>query len=80
MLNLAPAPLSPGPARGRPRLRADPPGNPLNVIGAALALIVLGVILLFLVPWAGIAAGIAGIVLFVLFLLGFGRRATAGGP
>jgi NADH:ubiquinone oxidoreductase subunit 3 (subunit A) len=48
------------------------------MIGAALALIVLGVILLFLFPWGGIIAGLVGLVLLVLFLAGFfrDRRAT----
>jgi hypothetical protein len=50
------------------------------MIGAALALVVLGIVLLFLFPWAGIVVGIAGLVLFVIFLLGFGRRAATGRP
>lgn len=50
------------------------------MIGAALALVVLGVILLFIFPWVGIPLGIAGLVLLVLFLVGFGRRAAEGRP
>lgn len=50
------------------------------MIGAALALIVLGVIFFFIVPFVGIAAGIVGVVLLVLFLAGFGRRAAEGRP
>jgi hypothetical protein len=50
------------------------------MIGAALALIVLGVIFLFIVPFVGIAAGIVGVILLVLFLAGFGRRAAEGRP
>jgi hypothetical protein len=50
------------------------------MIGVALALIVLGVILIFIVPWVGIAAGAIGIVLFVLFLAGVGKRAPEGRP
>jgi hypothetical protein len=50
------------------------------MIGAALALIVLGIIFLFIVPWVGIAAGVVGAVLLILFLLGFGRRAAEGRP
>jgi membrane-bound ClpP family serine protease len=46
------------------------------MIGAALALIVLGVIFFFIVPFVGIAAGIVGVILLVLFLAGFGRRAA----
>jgi NADH:ubiquinone oxidoreductase subunit 3 (subunit A) len=48
------------------------------MIGAAIALVVLGVILLFLFPWAGIVVGAIGLVLVVLFLLGFARRAATG--
>jgi hypothetical protein len=50
------------------------------VIGAALALVVLGIILLFMFPWAGLVVGVAGMVLVILFLLGFGRRAQTGRP
>jgi NADH:ubiquinone oxidoreductase subunit 3 (subunit A) len=50
------------------------------MIGAALGLIVLGIILLFLFPWAGIPLGIVGLILLVLFALGFGRRAASGRP
>jgi NADH:ubiquinone oxidoreductase subunit 3 (subunit A) len=50
------------------------------MIGAALALVVLGVILLFLFPWAGIVVGAAGVFLIVLFLVGFGRRTQIGRP
>ncbi|HEX9351565.1 MAG TPA: hypothetical protein VF877_09865 [Gaiellaceae bacterium] len=50
------------------------------MIGAALALIVIGVIFLFIVPWVGIVVGIVGVILLVLFLLGFGRRAAEGRP
>ena len=41
---------------------------------AAIGLIVLGVLLLFLVPWVGVAAGIVGLILVVLYLVGVGRR------
>jgi NADH:ubiquinone oxidoreductase subunit 3 (subunit A) len=50
------------------------------MIGAALALIVLGVIVLFLFPWGGIVIGLAGLVLLVLFLIGLGRRTQPGRP
>jgi hypothetical protein len=46
------------------------------VLPAALALIVIGVILLFLVPWVGIAAGIVGVLLLIGFAAGIGRRAA----
>jgi hypothetical protein len=50
------------------------------MIGAALAFVILGVVLLFLVPVAGIAVGAVGVLLVVLFLVGFGRRAETGRP
>ena len=47
------------------------------MIGVGIAFIVLGVVFLFLIPWVGIAAGMVGFVLAVLWLAGFGRRAVA---
>jgi uncharacterized membrane protein YccF (DUF307 family) len=47
------------------------------MIGVALALVVVGVILSFAIPWFGIPVGIAGVVLIVLTLVGFGRRGAA---
>jgi hypothetical protein len=48
------------------------------MLGAALALIVLGVIFLFIIPWVGIPAGIVGLILVILYFAGFGRRAARG--
>jgi len=48
------------------------------VIGVAIAFIVLGILFLFLIPWVGIAAGIVGLVLAILWVAGFGRRAAEG--
>jgi NADH:ubiquinone oxidoreductase subunit 3 (subunit A) len=50
------------------------------VIGVAIAFIVLGIIFLFLIPWVGIAAGVVGLVLAILWVAGFGRRAAEGDP
>jgi hypothetical protein len=50
------------------------------VIGLALALIIVGVVMLFVLPWVGIPVGIVGIVLLILFLAGFGRRAAEPTP
>jgi predicted anti-sigma-YlaC factor YlaD len=50
------------------------------MIGVGLALIVLGVIFLFLVPWVGIVAGALGLVLAFLWIVGFGRRAVSDDP
>jgi len=48
------------------------------MIGVGLALILLGVVFLFLVPWVGIVAGLLGLVLAFLWIVGFGRRAVTG--
>jgi Flp pilus assembly protein TadB len=61
-------------------LSYEPTGKEASMIGAALALIVIGIVFLFIVPWVGIVVGIVGVILFVLFLLGFGRRAAEGRP
>ena len=50
------------------------------MLGVALALIVIGIVALFIFPWAGIPVGVVGILLLVVFLLGFGRRAQEPGP
>jgi len=50
------------------------------MIGVGIAFIVLGIIFLFVVPWVGIAAGTVGIVLAILWVAGFGRRALQGDP
>jgi Flp pilus assembly protein TadB len=47
------------------------------MIGVALAMIVIGVIFLFVIAPVGIAVGLVGLVLVVLWLVGFGRRAAA---
>jgi hypothetical protein len=46
------------------------------VIGVGIAFIVVGLIFLFVVPWVGIAAGSVGLVLAILWVAGFGRRAV----
>jgi NADH:ubiquinone oxidoreductase subunit 3 (subunit A) len=46
------------------------------MIGVAMAFIVVGIILLFLVPWVGIPVGIVGLVLAIVWVAGFGRRAA----
>jgi uncharacterized membrane protein YccF (DUF307 family) len=48
------------------------------MIGVALALIVIGVGLFFFVPFVGIPVGAVGLLLAVLYLVGFGRRAGEG--
>jgi hypothetical protein len=46
------------------------------VIGVGIAFIVVGIVFLFVIPWVGIAAGIVGLVLAILWVAGFGRRAA----
>jgi hypothetical protein len=47
------------------------------MIGLAIAFIIVGIIFLFIIPWVGIPIGIVGLVLAVLWVAGFGRRAAA---
>jgi uncharacterized membrane protein YccF (DUF307 family) len=47
------------------------------MIGVALALIVVGIVLVFAIPWFGIPVAVVGLILFVLALAGFGRRGAA---
>jgi hypothetical protein len=46
------------------------------VIGVAIALIVIGIAFGFVIPWVGIVVGIVGLLLFIAFVAGFGRRAA----
>jgi hypothetical protein len=46
------------------------------MIGLGIAFIIIGIVFLFLVPWVGIPVGIVGLVLAILWLAGFGRRAA----
>lgn len=47
------------------------------MIGVGLALLLIGVALLFFVPIVGIPVGIIGLVLVGAYLLGIGRRAAS---
>jgi hypothetical protein len=49
------------------------------MIGLAIALIVIGIVFVFVIPWVGIVVGIVGFALFVAFAAGFGRRAAEPG-
>ena len=44
------------------------------MIGVGVAFVIVGIGLLFLIPWAGIPVAIVGLVLSLLWLAGFGRR------
>jgi Flp pilus assembly protein TadB len=46
------------------------------MIGVALALVIIGVVLLFIIPWVGIPVGIVGLLLVIGYLFGIGRRAA----
>ena len=46
------------------------------MIGLGIAFIIIGIVFLFLVPWVGIPVGAVGLVLAILWLAGFGRRAA----
>jgi hypothetical protein len=50
------------------------------LIGLAIALIVIGIVWVFVIPWVGIVVGIVGVALFVAFVAGFGRRTAEPGP
>ncbi len=46
------------------------------MIGVAIALIVIGIVFGFVIPWVGIVIGLLGLLLFIAFVAGFGRRAA----
>ena len=48
------------------------------MIGVGIALIVVGIIFLFIVPWVGIPVGIVGLILAILWIAGFARRPARG--
>ena len=47
------------------------------MIGVAIALVVIGIVFGFVIPWVGIVIGIVGLLLFIAFVAGFGRRAAS---
>jgi hypothetical protein len=44
------------------------------MIGVAIALIVIGIVFVFVIPWVGIVVGLVGLLLFTALVAGFGRR------
>lgn len=46
------------------------------MIGVAIAIVVIGIIFGFVIPWVGIIIGIVGLLLLIAFLAGFSRRAA----
>jgi hypothetical protein len=50
------------------------------MIGVALAIIIVGIVFGLVIPWVGIVVGLVGLVLFIAFVAGFGRRTAEPGP
>jgi hypothetical protein len=48
------------------------------VIGVGIAMLVIGIIFVFVLPWVGFVIGIVGLVLAALWIAGFGRSAARG--
>lgn len=48
------------------------------MIGVGIGLVIVGIVLLFFVPWVGVPVAVIGLVLAVLWLAGFGRRVVRG--
>ncbi len=42
----------------------------------AIALVFVGVVFLFIIPWVGIPVGIIGLILIGVYFVGAGKRAT----
>jgi 4-hydroxybenzoate polyprenyltransferase len=57
-------------------LRHTAPGETTSVFAVAIALVLIGLVLGFLVPPFGFVVAAVGLVLFVLYLFGVGRTAT----
>jgi hypothetical protein len=49
-------------------------GTDQALLGVALALVVIGVIFLSVIPWAGYGAGAVGLILLLVYLVGLARR------
>ena len=50
------------------------------MIGLALAIIIVGIVFGFVIPWVGIVVGLVGLALLIALVAGFGRRAAEPGP
>jgi hypothetical protein len=48
------------------------------MIGVGIALVIVGLIFLFIIPWVGVPVGIVGLALAILWIAGFGRRVARG--
>jgi hypothetical protein len=50
------------------------------MVGVALAAIVVGIVMVFFLPWVGIPLGAVGLILLIVYLAGWSRRATQSQP
>ena len=48
------------------------------MVGLAIALMVIGLVFGFVIPWVGIVVGLAGALLFIGLVTGFGHRVARG--
>jgi hypothetical protein len=48
------------------------------VIGVGIAMLVIGIIFLFVIPWVGFVVGLVGLALAVIWIAGFGRSTARG--
>jgi hypothetical protein len=46
------------------------------MLALAIAMLLVGVVFLFIIPWVGIPVGIVGLILLVVYFVGAGRRVT----
>jgi hypothetical protein len=46
------------------------------MIGLGIALMVIGIVFGFVIPWVGILLGLVGLALFIFFVGGYDRRAA----
>jgi hypothetical protein len=60
------------------RFRAAGAGHAGAVIGVGIAMLVIGIIFLFVIPWIGFVVGLVGLALAVVWIAGFGRSAARG--
>ena len=51
-------------------------GEDGTVLAAGIGMLVVGVFFLFLIPWVGIPVGVIGLLLLVLYVVGWTKRAA----
>ncbi len=49
------------------------------MLALALALVVVGLVFLFVLPWVGVPLGVIGVILLVVYAVGAARRTTERG-